>query len=107
MARRTLTLTPERRAELEWARDRDRRAYLRERAAAVLRIADGAAPYAVAREGLLKPRDPDTVYGWLTRYEQAGLAGLVQRPRGHRGFSPRTGRGAARTAAPAAGAARP
>jgi transposase len=24
----------------------------------------------------LKPRDPDTVYGWLDRYEERGLEGL-------------------------------
>jgi transposase len=24
----------------------------------------------------LKPRDPDTVYGWLDRYEEQGLEGL-------------------------------
>jgi hypothetical protein len=26
---------------------------------------------------LLKPRDPDTLYSWLTRYQREGLAGLL------------------------------
>lgn len=42
--RRTLQLSPEQRAELEATRDRDRRPYLREKAAALLKIADGMAP---------------------------------------------------------------
>jgi len=36
----------------------------------------------VARQGVLKPRDPDTVYGWLNGYEAAGLAGLIARQHG-------------------------
>ncbi len=107
MYRRTLTLTPEQRAELVRARDRDRRPYLRECAAALLKIADGQAPFAVARAGLSRPRDPDTVYSWLAKYLRGGLAALVHRPRGHRGFSPRAGRATARAAAPAPGPARP
>lgn len=88
MHRRTLDLTLEQRAELVAIRDRDRRAYLRERAAALLQIADGASAHQVARHGLFRPRDPDTVYDWLNRYQQAGPAGLVQRPRRHRGLPP-------------------
>jgi hypothetical protein len=107
MARRTLSLTDARRAELARARDRDPRPYLRERAAALLKIADGQAPYAVARAGLPKPRQPDTVYRWLDAYGARGLAGLVQQPRGHRGFSPSARRGAAGVGAPATRARRP
>jgi hypothetical protein len=66
MARhRTLSLSWEQRRELEQARDYDRRPSVRERCAARLKIADGAAPYAVARQGLLKGRDPDTLSTWL------------------------------------------
>jgi hypothetical protein len=107
MYRRTLTLTPEQRAELVRTRDRDRRPYLRDYAAALLKIADGQAPFAVARVGLARPRDPDTVYSWLAKYQRGGLAALVHRPRGHRGFSPRAGGAAPRAAAPAPGPARP
>jgi hypothetical protein len=38
---------------------------VRERCGALLKIAAGHSPHAVATQGLLKPRDPDTVYGWL------------------------------------------
>ena len=86
--RRILVLSAAQRAELEQTRDHDRRAYLRERAAALLKIAAGQSAHAVALTGLLRPRKPDTVYAWLSRYQAAGLAGLVQRARGWRGFSP-------------------
>lgn len=93
MHTRTLTLTPEHRAELETARAHDRRPYLRERAAALLKVADGWSGRRVARHGLLVARKPDTLYRWLDAYQRGGLNGLVQRPRGHRGFSPSAGRG--------------
>jgi Helix-turn-helix domain len=88
MPRRTLTLTDAQRTELIAVRDHDRRPYRRERAAALLRIAAGESPHAVARQGILKPHAPDTLYAWLDRYAAQGIAGLIQRPRGHRGFSP-------------------
>lgn len=68
MKQRTLVLTPEQSTELERIRDRDTRAYMREKAAALLKIAAGQSAHAVALSGLLKPRDPDTVYGWLNQY---------------------------------------
>ena len=78
MARlRTLELTSNARRELEQARDHDERPYVRERAAGLLKIAEGQTPHAVARQGLLQPRDPDTLYGWLDIYEADGLAGLI------------------------------
>lgn len=85
---RTLVLTPEARAALEAARDRDPRAYLRERAAALLRIADGWPVRRVARSGLLRPRRPETVAAWLDRYLATGLDGLVQQARRPRGLPP-------------------
>ena len=91
MSRRYLTLSEAQRAELERARDQEPRAYLREAAAALLKVAAGQVPATVARSGLLKPRKPETVYRWLNRFAQGGLAALVHRPRGHRGFSPRRG----------------
>lgn len=84
----TLTLGPDERTQVEALRDHDPRPYLRERAAALVKIADGMAAYAVARTGLLKPRKPDTVYAWLRAYELNGIDGLVMRPRGHRGRFP-------------------
>ncbi len=84
--RRTLVLTDGQRAELEHARDRHPKPYLRERAAALLKIAGGQSPWSVALHGLLRPRDPHTVYAWLDRYASDGK--LTPRPACRRGFSP-------------------
>lgn len=75
--RRTLTLTPGQRTELLHARDHDPRPYVRERTAAVLQIADGLSPHAVATHGLLQPRDPDSLYSWLDIYQTEGVPGLI------------------------------
>ena len=85
-----LELTPEERTALEGVRDTAALPYLRERAAALLKIADGGVAAHVAREGLLRARQPDTVYGWVHRYRAEGLAGLTIRPgRGRKpAFSP-------------------
>ena len=40
-------------------------------------MADGQSAHAVARQGLLKPRDPDTVYSWLDMYERLGIRGVL------------------------------
>ena len=67
-ARRTLELSEEQRVELERARDRHPKPHVREKAAALLKVAAGQSPHAVAKQGVLKARDPDTVYRWLNRY---------------------------------------
>lgn len=82
MLQRTLDLTDSQRTTLQEARDHDARPFVRERSAAILKIADGASPHWVARHGLLRPRDPDTVYGWLNRYETMGFVGLLVRQHG-------------------------
>lgn len=51
------------RLALEQMRDRHAKPYMRERAADLLKIADGMAPARVAQEGLLKPRDEGTMLG--------------------------------------------
>lgn len=84
MERRTLTLTDEQKQILEELRDHDPRPYLRERAAALLKIQAGQSAYHVARYGLLKPRDPDTVYSWLDRFKAEQISGLVMKARGKR-----------------------
>jgi hypothetical protein len=77
MVRRVrLELTAEQRDRLIDVRDHDPHPQMRERCAALLKIADGMAPYRVAREGLLKPKDPDAVYRWVRYYQQAGLPGV-------------------------------
>lgn len=74
-----LTLTPQQQQELEGVRDHDERPYLRERAAALLKLADGQSGLQVAQHGVLKVRDPDTIYSWYHRYQAEGLAGLLIR----------------------------
>jgi hypothetical protein len=87
-----LELDGSRRAELEHVRDHDPLAYMRERAAALLKIADGWSAHAVARRGLLKPRDPDSVYTWLERYREGGVAGLrIHAGRGRKPSFPPSG----------------
>ncbi len=76
-----LELSPKERARLRRFRDRHPVPYLRERATAILKIADGNSPHWVAKHGLLKPRRPDTVYEWIRRYMRLGVSGLFQRPR--------------------------
>jgi len=88
--RRYLNLTKEEEQELESIRDTDEKPYMREKAGALLKIARGMSPHAVAKEGLLKERDPDTLYHWLDRYEAEGISGLqVRKGRGRKpAFSP-------------------
>ena len=85
-----IQLTAEQRKELERARDHDPRPYLREHAAAILKVADGLSGRQTARQGLLKARWPDTVYRWVERYQADGLTGLEVKPgRGRKpAFSP-------------------
>ena len=58
-------------------RDTNPLPYLRERAAALLKIAEGTPAAHVARFGLLRPRAEDTVYGWLNRFQREGIGGLT------------------------------
>ena len=81
-SRRTLRLKTREQRELEHYRNHDARPYVRERCSALLRIAAGEPPHAVARQGVLKPRDPDTLYGWLQVYEEEGVGGLVAHQHG-------------------------
>jgi Helix-turn-helix domain len=102
-----LELTPAERAELTVLRDTAALPYLRERAAALLKVADGETAAHVARDGLLRPRQPDTLYAWLHRYRAEGIAGLRIRPgRGRKpAFSPYPRDGGGRAGRPAAPAA--
>lgn len=74
--RRTLPLSEREKAELEQLRDSTKQEYVRERCAALLKVSGGESARQVALHGLLKPRQADTVYGWLDRYEAEGIAGL-------------------------------
>lgn len=78
------------RSELEQLRDHGTKAYLRERAAALLKIADGLSASQVAHQGLLKRRQYQTVCHWVRRYQAAGVKGLyIRQGRGRKAaFSP-------------------
>jgi hypothetical protein len=80
--RRTLALSDDERAELLYHRNHHPKPFVRERCAALLQIADGHSPYAVANNGLLRSRDPDTVYAWLDYYQDEGLPGLLAHQHG-------------------------
>ena len=82
-----LTLTSPQRDTLTAMRDRHPKPYLRERAGALIKIADGMTPRQVAHHGLLRQRDPSTVNRWLHVYQTHGLGGLYQTPN-RRVFSP-------------------
>jgi transposase len=87
---RAFDVTTAERAALTRVRDTAPHAYLRERAAALLKVADGMAAARVARQGLLRPRKPDTVYAWIDRFIEAGIDGLrIRAGRGRKpAFSP-------------------
>ena len=87
-----LKLTEAEKQALVALRNKGEPAYLRERATAILKIHEGFSPHEVARGGLLKKRDPDTVYAWLRRYREQGIGGLSNKPgRGRKpAFSPKS-----------------
>jgi transposase len=92
-AESTFTLTNKVRKSLLWHRDYDPRHYVQERASAILKIADGRAPHWVAKNGLIRPRDPDTVYNWLAIFKAEGVQGLeAHQHGGFRGHTLRTRR---------------
>jgi len=89
--RRRLELDEDQKRTLEEMRDHHRKAYLRERAGALLKVAGGMSVNEVAQRGLLKRRHPDRVREWLDRYEAQGIGGLyIRAGRGRKGaFPPR------------------
>ncbi len=90
--RHKLDLSEEEKHALIELRDKGEPAYLRERAAALLKIHAGWSPHKVAQQGFLKKRAPDTVYDWLKRYRAEGIDGLFYRPgRGRKpAFAPKS-----------------
>ena len=90
---RCIHLTAAQTEELQGVRDHHKKAYMRERAAAILKVASGLSMLQVALHGLLKPRRYDTIGQWISRYEEGGVQGLqVQAGRGRKpAFSPCAG----------------
>jgi transposase len=92
-----ITLSDIQRAELEDACKHHPKPYLREKCAAVLKVAQGASCRDVAASGLLLRHAPDSVSDWIAAYTRHGLDGLlVQKGRGRKpAFSPSVSRCAA------------
>jgi transposase len=90
---RQVVLSPEQERELIWARDHHQKAYMRTKAAAILKVAVGQSMRQVATHGLLKAVKEEAVSGWIDRYLEEGLRGLVVRKgRGRKpAFSPCAG----------------
>ena len=89
-ARIKITLTEAQQQELKRARDRHPKPYVRERAAAILKVAAGQSMRQVALNGLQKRHEPETIRGWIDSYFKRGLKGLLVQPGAGRkpGFSP-------------------
>ena len=85
-----LELNEGQKRELEEIRDGNQKPYMRERAAALLKVARGRSGRDVALNGLHKQRDPDTIYTWVRRYQAEGIKGLlIRQGRGRKAaFSP-------------------
>ena len=82
---RKVELSEAQRAELVRVRDQHVVPHFREKASAILKIADGMPLAQVARQGLLKAHHPETVRAWVKRYEQEGIAGWqVRKGRGRK-----------------------
>jgi Winged helix-turn helix len=105
-----LVLTTEQRTALERQRDTAAKPHERERAAALLKVAAGLSPTQVAKAGLLRQRKRTTVYGWVRRFRQEGMAALsIRKGRGRKpAFSPSARpTGSGQGSDPAPGAAGP
>lgn len=84
-----LKLTPTQKEELEDVVTRHPTPYVRERAAALLKVASGLSARKVALERLLIERKPDTVVGWVKDFKTRGMDALTMQPgRGRKPASP-------------------
>lgn len=90
MSRRYVSLEPEQTQELEEALRHHEKPYIRERCAAILKVAQGTSMRQVAESGLLRRRTEEAVSTWIDRFLAGGVNGLlVQKGRGRKSaFSP-------------------
>ena len=72
-----LCLTAEQVEELTTARNRHGKAYVREKAAAILKVKQGQSIRQVALHGLHKRRSEHTVKSWIADYLAGGIGGLL------------------------------
>ena len=85
-------LSDDARIALTRLRDRSEKPYLRERAGAILKMADGQNASQIASSRLLKKRYYETVSDWFHRFQTEGVEGLkIKSGRGRKpAFSPST-----------------
>lgn len=74
-----IKLSREQMQELEQVRDYHAKPYVRERAAAILKVGSGLSLRQVALHGLLRRRTPECVKEWCERYLAEGKSGLLVR----------------------------
>ena len=74
-----LEITKDEQQVLERIVSTGEKAYMRERASAILQISKGRSGLQVAKSGLLKKRRENTVYEWVRRYRAEGIKGLENR----------------------------
>jgi transposase len=74
-----IKITEEERTALEQVVKTHEKAYMRERASAILQISQGKSGLQVALHGLLQKRRENTVYEWVRRYKAQGIEGLKNR----------------------------
>jgi hypothetical protein len=72
-----LVLTSAQRKFLLRVRDYHSRPYVRERASAILKLADGTPVMVLATSGLLRPRARQTIHRWVSRFLEEGEEGLL------------------------------
>lgn len=83
--KRQVLLNEQQHLELVKTRDHASKPYLRERAAAILKVAEGESMRHVGKHGLLRKVRHETISEWIDRYEQEGLVGLkVKEGRGRK-----------------------
>src|SRR5260221_985776 len=76
----SVTFSPAQVQELEQVRDHHPLAYVRVKAAGILKVRQGQSMRQVAKSGLLKSVRRETVKAWIVRYQHDGVAGLLVQP---------------------------
>src|SRR6266576_283394 len=76
----SVSFSPAQVQELEQVRDHHPQAYVRIKAAGILKVRQGQSLRQVAKSGLLKPMRRETVKAWIVRYQHDGVAGLRVQP---------------------------
>lgn len=83
-------ISDEQKTELEYWLFHSTKPYLRERASAILKLAQSQTVLDIAAGGLLQKRHRETVANWFHRFQSDGIKGLeIKKGRGRKpAFSP-------------------